>query len=53
MSSSHEAVNRYRRSPARPHSTYSIGIDDGVTTMFAGAATFLEEVDDADQVFGF
>ena len=28
-------------------------IDDTVTTKFAGAATFLEEVDDADQVFSF
>jgi len=28
-------------------------IDDGVTTKFAGAATFLEAVEDADQVFSF
>jgi peroxiredoxin family protein len=28
-------------------------VDDSVTTKFAGAATFLEEVDDADQVFTF
>jgi len=28
-------------------------MDDAVTTKFAGAATFLEEVDDADQVFSF
>ena len=28
-------------------------IDDSVTTKFAGAATFLEAVDDADQVFTF
>ncbi|MFB6251685.1 MAG: DsrE family protein [Halobellus sp.] len=28
-------------------------IDDDVTTKFAGAATFLEAVDDADQVFSF
>ncbi|MFQ3319348.1 MAG: peroxiredoxin family protein [Natronomonas sp.] len=28
-------------------------IDDGVTTQFAGAATFLEAVEDADQVFSF
>ncbi|WP_258303525.1 DsrE family protein [Haloferax larsenii] len=28
-------------------------MDDEVTTKFAGAATFLEAVDDADQVFTF
>lgn len=28
-------------------------IDDSLTTKFAGAATFLEEVEDADQVFTF
>jgi peroxiredoxin family protein len=28
-------------------------IDDDVTTQFAGAATFLEAVEDADQVFSF
>lgn len=28
-------------------------IDDTVTTKFAGAATFLEVVEDADQVFSF
>ena len=28
-------------------------IDESVTTKFAGAATFLDEVDDADQVFSF
>ncbi|WP_254546985.1 DsrE family protein [Halomarina pelagica] len=28
-------------------------MDESVTTRFAGAATFLEEVDDADQVFTF
>lgn len=28
-------------------------MDDAVTTKFAGAATFLEAVDDADQVFSF
>jgi peroxiredoxin family protein len=28
-------------------------MDEEVTTKFAGAATFLEEVDDADQVFSF
>jgi peroxiredoxin family protein len=28
-------------------------IDDSLTTKFAGAATFLEEVEDADQVFSF
>ncbi|WP_254531085.1 DsrE family protein [Natrinema gelatinilyticum] len=28
-------------------------MDDAVTTKFAGAATFLEEVDDADHVFTF
>lgn len=28
-------------------------MDDAVTTQFAGAATFLEEMDDADQVFSF
>lgn len=28
-------------------------MDESVTTKFAGAATFLEEVDDADQVFSF
>ncbi|GAA0240620.1 DsrE family protein [Haladaptatus pallidirubidus] len=28
-------------------------MDDSVTTKFAGAATFLNEVDDADQVFTF
>jgi len=28
-------------------------IDDSLTTKFAGAATFLEAVEDADQVFSF
>lgn len=28
-------------------------MDESVTTKFAGAATFLDEVDDADQVFSF
>jgi peroxiredoxin family protein len=28
-------------------------IDDSLTTKFAGAATFLEAVEDADQVFNF
>jgi peroxiredoxin family protein len=28
-------------------------IDEGVTTKFAGAATFLREMDDADHVFSF
>ena len=28
-------------------------IDDSLTTKFAGAATFLDEVEDADQVFSF
>ncbi|WP_338729043.1 DsrE family protein [Haladaptatus sp. DJG-WS-42] len=28
-------------------------IDEAVTTQFAGAATFLEVMDDADQVFSF
>jgi peroxiredoxin family protein len=28
-------------------------IDDSLTTKFGGAATFLEEVEDADQVFSF
>ncbi|WP_129116115.1 DsrE family protein [Halegenticoccus tardaugens] len=28
-------------------------VDESVTTKFAGAATFLEEVDGADQVFSF
>ena len=28
-------------------------IDDSLTTKFAGAATFLEDVEDADQVFSF
>jgi len=28
-------------------------IDEGVTTKFAGAATFLQEMDDADHTFSF